>query len=371
MKYPLTVAFLLFCTFRIWAQVPAFQVQGHLLDTIHKKPIVQARILISGFMKDTISAKDGSFRLSGIPLGKHQLIISASGYIPKKIEIEGREEGTVVLDSIFLEKQAITLLEARLKNPQSDKNWQKHLKKFRELFVGTSVFAEQCTIENPWVLRFEADTKNEYFKAYANDVLVLNNTALGYQLMCFVEELEYAAKASRLKGAVAFREMNFSDSAQWKKWQQNRKEAYKGSLMHFLQSLSQGSLKENRFSAYRVNSTDNFYFATVPSNAVPLHSTFFKDTEYEHEKEFTLEEFLQVNYEGEPEHVYFRQFAYRIRKVLKRPSVFQPSWIEIVKPGARFHTGGWLCSPEQVDIYGYWEFEKAGDLLPRNYLPTN
>src|SRR5690606_29774918 len=96
------------------AQESTQNIRGIILDDVAQSPIIGASVFLDGTepMIGTTTDVDGSFELSGIPIGKHNLIISYLGYKTKVLTnlnlISGKEmvlnigltEDATVLDQI-------------------------------------------------------------------------------------------------------------------------------------------------------------------------------------------------------------------------------------------------------------------------------
>ena len=55
-------------------------IRGKVVDQVLQKPLAGATVSIDGISKTILTGDDGSFRITGVPVGSHQLIISFMGF---------------------------------------------------------------------------------------------------------------------------------------------------------------------------------------------------------------------------------------------------------------------------------------------------
>lgn len=98
MRYTFYLLVFTFLSFTIYAQ--QFTIKGRLLSD--KTPIENATVYIGSTSKGVLSEKDGSFMITGIPLGKQQLLITRKGFMNYETEIISNAEGVIDLKDIHL-----------------------------------------------------------------------------------------------------------------------------------------------------------------------------------------------------------------------------------------------------------------------------
>lgn len=78
-------------------------VSGKVIDSVTKNPISGARVSVEGIDKSLVTAKDGSFVLSDIPVGTHKVLVRVVGYKVATASVEvvegGRSNITIVLSA--------------------------------------------------------------------------------------------------------------------------------------------------------------------------------------------------------------------------------------------------------------------------------
>ncbi|MFX5537743.1 hypothetical protein ABTD88_19250, partial [Acinetobacter baumannii] len=89
--------------------------------------------------------------------------------------------------------------------------------------------------KNPEVLKFRFKKKENTHKVVADEPLVIENKALGYILKYSLTafEFNFTTNVFYYQGYPFFTEMETDKASKIKKWQRNRFDAYRGSLMLF------------------------------------------------------------------------------------------------------------------------------------------
>lgn len=230
-------------------------IKGKVISDNTREPISGASIFVSNSSKGTTSHADGSFELQDVPPGKHQLIVSLIGHttmvipytnddLPLQLEVKMKRK-PVELASVTVE-------------PDEANGWQKWGKFFMESFIGTTANAGECKLKNPQALRFKHSRKNGTLTVLADEPLIIENKALGYELEYQLEEFNFDFRSRYLVflGYPLFRDMN--DSGKTKaKWARNREKAYNGSLMHFMKSLYDNRVAEEGYQVRRLRKEQN------------------------------------------------------------------------------------------------------------------
>ncbi|WP_233993617.1 carboxypeptidase-like regulatory domain-containing protein [Salinibacter altiplanensis] len=95
----------------------------------------------------------GRFRLEGVRPGPKRLYVSRVGHEQRSLSLHPSPNPpsvvTVRLRTEVLSSPPVTV------SAERDEEWYEHLGHFRRLFIGGSDQAEQCTLVNPEVLRFD------------------------------------------------------------------------------------------------------------------------------------------------------------------------------------------------------------------------
>lgn len=204
-----------------------------------------ASVFIEGTTMGTQADANGLYTLKNIPAGRHRLVASLVGYVPKMVFIE--VPGKITVYNFTLEEDNKTLAEVRVVGSQ-DKIWEKQFRAFERGFIGESYDRKEVYITNREVVDF---TENkEVFTAAASQPLQIINKSLGYKITYFMYNFERTNSLTSFKGLASFQELVPEDARQERRWNRNRVEAYEGSIKHFLKSLVDNRLEEEGFNAF-------------------------------------------------------------------------------------------------------------------------
>lgn len=219
-------------------------------------------------------------------------------------------------------------------------------------------------ILNPEVLRFETRWWGR-FTAEALAPLEIENRALGYRITYYLDEFKHTGTRTRWDGEPLFSEMEPGDSLQAAYWEQNRREAFYGSLRHFLLALLQDSVREEGFVLYRLPrdvhglSPRNRFRATA--------RRLIRDGE---------EDYLyRLNFFGRLEIIYTRAeederyVRWASRHAYRAPAGSQTSYLELNEHPVTIDSGGEIVEPYGATRFGYFAFHRLADLTPREYRP--
>lgn len=220
--------------------------RGVLLSKGELKPIPSATVYLSNTMISATSKEDGSFVLATIPSGRYELIITCTGYRTRRIEIKSSslpQELTIELEPYIRELDEVVVI-------SYDKDgWSKWGTFFLQQFIGITPYSGEIDLVNPEVIKFIHDKTTNTINAFSRQPLVIKNNALGYELYYELEQFEFnfSSKMLLFKGFPLFKEMTPKRTSQARKWTNNRKDAYLGSMMHFFRALYRNQLLENGF----------------------------------------------------------------------------------------------------------------------------
>jgi hypothetical protein len=232
-------------------------IEGKTVQRSTGAPIPNASVFISGSSLGTISDPAGNFRLSGIPAGNFELIISSVGFTTV-VHPFGSENLPLKLD-VRMEPKVVELGEVTVEpfDPNGWRNWGKF---FLDNFIGTSNASKRCRIVNQKALRFRFNEKKGILTVVADEPLIIVNNYLGYTLQYQLEEFTWV----RSEGAVLFvgyslfREMSDSTDRSHQRYTSRRNETYGGSMTHFMRSLYHDRLAEEGFELRKMARVRNY-----------------------------------------------------------------------------------------------------------------
>ena len=385
----------------------AAQAQGKLSgvvqDSVTHQPLAFASVFLANTTLGATTTEQGQFEFPRVPKGTYDVVGSYVGYrlakqtitvetAPMKLTINlaptGNQLGEVVV--------------------QPEPNKPEDYRKFTELFLGGSTFSEQCRISNPNDVRVLRDDSTQELSARTKEFLQIDNDALGYRLKYYGLYFSFDPDAGSITyyGQPVFEELKPRDEAQRRLWAANRLTAYTGSFMHFLRCLYTNRLAAGNFLAQQIKVTPNPRYeraqqqreALLKAGAAGAYSPAEKDSLRHWSRELpelttlypeprpidslrrvkpngrTYLSFsgqLQVAHFGEAPDPRFRQPMNTLGySRTPFPPLRQVSRLQLADGEAEIQADGSLRNPLEVAIGGYWGFEKIGEFLPYDYVPT-
>lgn len=219
---------------------------GRVMIAGTTNPVPSANVYLSSTSVGTVSDEKGNFTFQRFPEGRYDLIVSCIGYETYQLSIRSDELPAQL--NIFLKPQVGELQEVILE-PYDKDGWQQWGKLFMDNFIGTSEFSEDCRLLNKEVLRLRMGKKTNILKVNATGQLQIQNNALGYILKYDLTRFEFNTDTKEFlyQGYPFFEEMSTVKKSLQKRWIANREIAYYGSLMHFLRSVYQNTIKQEKF----------------------------------------------------------------------------------------------------------------------------
>jgi hypothetical protein len=350
-------------------------------------PVPGASVFITNTSKGTTSDSQGRFELTNVPAGKHEIIFSSVGY---ETNVYPFTDAELPLQLRVEMKLKIKELQNVTVEPYLEEGWDKWGKTFMENFIGYTENAAKCRIKNEKDIRFRYYKKSRRLVAYSDNPIRIENKALGYTISYQLEEFEINFE----KGSTLY--FGYSLFEDEKNRKSNRKEAFEGSLLHFLRSLYTDSLKENGFEVRRMTKTRNAekdrvrtvrpkYGSTdtVPVDSIAYYRRIMKEDDfiYTYAHNFLTADSLFIKQENAYKLLYFPNYLFitfknepeqkaYADKEQRRPShqrsfLFlhedNPVWIE---------RNGNFFDPKDMYSMGYWAWaDKMADNLPLDYFP--
>jgi hypothetical protein len=343
-------------------------ISGVVRDDSTSRPIENADVFIANTTLGCGTDQYGRFELKNVPLGANEIAASRVGYKMCSLRLNLSEKGAKEIE-IRLRQKSILVGETVVTAPDPSE-WRKQLKRFSDLFLGTSDAAKKCKIVNSEVLDFsEADNS---FQATALAPLEIDNLALGYHLH-FELTLFRVTNESRIadwsspegiltyQGLPKFTELQSSSDEEKARWIENRLRVFRGSLRHFLASLYAKELQKNGFSIVSMPNAD--------ANAwrAPREAVNEDDITIEGGgpwgRVLHFEGLLLVNYGREGPESDFPRLNIFSGNV-------QTSWIRLNYRNLSLNSRGLIKEMLPLKAYGYWAWKRVGDLLPLDFEPS-
>ncbi len=383
----------------------SFVLKGRVTDKETGKPVPGASVFLSSTSIGTAANNNGEFVLNRVPQGKFDLVVSSLGYETYALSITPDKINGPL--SILLTAKANQLADVVIGNYDKD-GWLNWGKTFVNNFIGTSYFADGCSIKNYAVIKFHYSKKKDILQAFADEPLVIQNSALGYIIHYKLEEFTLDRPAGSLvyKGFPLFEEMG-GNARRQRKWKERRKEVYYGSIMHFMRCLFTNKLAENGYEIKRLEKIPNTekirvkalykYYAGADNNLADYESRLPKDTltyyqsvlgqrnetDVLHNELLTgdsiaygadsitaalkFSDYLNITYKNKKEPIEYLQQTNSLASfsgsITSQVSLINAKPVYILYNGAYFE-------PDDLLSIGYWGWsEKVSELLPFDYWP--
>ena len=342
-------------------------------------------IFFSKTSMGTTTDENGFYSFKNIPKGRYEMVISMIGYKMDKVNVNLFEEDRLKIN-FRLKSEPIKMKEIKVSS-KPDKQWKRDYKLFKQQFLGTSLNGESCRILNEYVLSFnsEADT----FSAEALQPLEIENQRLGYRLTYYLDEFKIDQTYTKYAGESFFVEMEPINARQANKWKINRKNAYNGSLRHFLSTLGKRfdarfkktslSFKEKEnwklINGRKADPLINQGFTVLLSKRFDPIEFYTTDKLYRYLKNDTLvtgtviNSELKLTFKGKLKIIYRKESEeknYSMDRRKKSQSV-QTSYLILKKGSVIFDKNGRYFELYMIEQQGYNAWERVGERLPLDY----
>ncbi len=384
-------------------------IRGRVVNDATGAVIPGSSVFISNSSKGTVTNSEGQFELQDIPPGKHDLVISCIGY---ETNVYSFSEQQLPLQlkvqlSIRVKELANVTVE-----PFLEEGWDKWGKMFMDNFIGTTENGMHCKIKNTNKIRFRYYKKSNRVTAYADEPVIIENKALGYTIKYQLENFEVSFKehTTFYLGYPLFEDKTKEGKEPKEKWLRRRTEAFKGSVVHFMQSLYNNKLKEEGFEVRRMTRIPNaekervkqIYkelakaIKTSPGGGMVVEVGASGDSSAYYQQVMRQKDHIDVygaglltadslivQTEGKYKALYFPNYLYITYKGEYEEEAYLRSTMENRKPGFQrslvmllndeFITvddHGNYYNPQDFFTSWYWGWsEKISNLLPVDYVP--
>ncbi|MCP4457890.1 MAG: hypothetical protein GY816_07690 [Cytophagales bacterium] len=341
-----------------------FTISGRVLDGLDKKPIPGVNVFLSGTNLGGVSDLNGYYRIDDVPFGSYEIIFSHLSYFMDSQNTELFMNGTSTINSELSFKSflldSIEIVSKRLIGPVERR---RYLRIFRNEFLGRTKTAVNCEIENPQVLDFIYDPNNDKLEVFSLEPLKILNKDLGYEIVYYFDRFQKTGSITDFYGRARFRDLKPESERQKRKWLRNRKQVYYGSFLHFRRALVNDQLKKENFRMM-ILKTDNLSKVNIAKGSKVETNQIIKSL---NDQKYLLnfDGFLLVTHKKRPEETYVQQFFDVSASTRRQHSLLSLNKGEVVlKNNGRMELPG-------VSTFGYWYWERLGDLLPENYDPES
>lgn len=218
---------------------------GTIKDITTGEVINYASVYFNGTFVGTNSDKTGNFELDISRYPSMQLTVSALGYYSINIPHPDPDVKLV----IYLTPKLFELSEVVINARKISRERRINMGYFRREFLGTTMNSSNCVIMNEEDIYFSHDSTNDTLKAFSINPILIENKALGYKLIYYLDNFLYSksTKYILIIGSCIFNEDTNTDKDLQEKYEKRRQVAYLGSRMHFIRSLWKNHLPEDGF----------------------------------------------------------------------------------------------------------------------------
>jgi hypothetical protein len=205
------------------------------------------------------------------------LVISSLNYETRTISIN---TGQLPESIQLLLKPTANELQEVIVEPYDEDGWDRWGRYFNAHFIGNSALSADCKLLNPDVVKFRYSRKNNSIRAFSREKLIFENKALGYKLLYLLTKFEYNLdeRSFFYSGYPQFEEMRPKNADEKKRWDKKRKEAYQGSIMHFMRALYHNKLEQEGFEIHQILKVDYPEYKRA-SNLFKAYSKALKNKE--------------------------------------------------------------------------------------------
>lgn len=357
------------------------QLTGSVLDRVTAFPLPSAHIFYEGTTIGGITDENGQFVLPNPPFDEVFLVISMLGYEVEKIRIERIRFDYQGLEILLT--PSVFMLDEVMIEGVSPRGWRRNLKRFNELLFSTTDFGSSCSIENGEVLNFTYDASANSLTVVSQAPLQISNGDLGYKLLIYDLSFNGNQRLYRFTGEMQFSESAPASEKQKRTWAKNRNDAYQGSMRHFLTALVNGRLEEEGFAAYHVDRPGQVS-TTIPIAEMGVKSLgsgvvggVLAPAGSDNTRWLSFSGVLLIQYKKDMEDpdygLYLSEYAPSSRTTVTTGRK-QMSWIELPQGFALIDDSGHLFSGIEgfpIAHYGYWAWERFGEMLPADYNPDS
>ncbi len=350
--------FIIFALFFSVAVTAQSTISGQVVDAETKLPLQGASVFAQNTTKGVVTDKEGNYRLF-LNKGGYELIISFTGFVSERINVEANEDKRLDI-ALKPEDKSMEAVVITASNEVAD-GWEKHGSFFLDHFIGATPLSDSCILINPEVLKFYYYKRSDRLKVLATEPLQIANKSLGYNLRYQLDSFVYFYKTNinSYRGNCLYTEME-GDSIQKREWNDNRRQAYLGSRIHFLRAYYDSTLKPEGFTVDMLSTTDANKFNRLV-NYYDKRYYSFEDSTGNAALSFTKK--VSISYAKKaPEKDYLEQYN------LPPDVSLQISYVDLLAPITIKPNGFFLDQNSWIN-QGYWSWKNVADQLPYDYEP--
>lgn len=360
-KVFLTLFLFLGFVYLIFAQTGTLT--GVVKDAETGESLPFCNVFINNTTISTVTDMDGRFTLSNLESGSLEVGFSFMGYVAETRNVTLNPGGNLTLN-LAMKPFATELSDVEIKVSR-DKNWERDLRKFQNLFIGIDDAASKTKILNPWVIDFPVGADKGAFRAKADLPIEIENQYLGYKITFNLNEFFDSPTNYRIVGAARFEEMSPESELQKSTWKKNRAEIYRKSPMNMFRSILNGTQEREGFFLYgdkaggsASSNMRSDIFANELGNSVVVYKADPLVTPTSPPGQYF------INLKGRIEIHYQKGFA---QANTYKDAPYPISWLEVNGGKVRVKENGMVVNPQDLVFSGDMDRKRISNLLPLDY----
>ncbi|MDT3404400.1 carboxypeptidase-like regulatory domain-containing protein [Mucilaginibacter terrae] len=208
--------------------------------------IANASVYYSGSTIGTTTNSIGEFHLQA-KSGQVPLVISCVGYQSAEVSNYTPEQPL----KIYLKPKQFELEGVIVTSDGMSR--EEKVRIFTREFIGTSPYAQSCTIENIDDVDLYYNRGTQTLTAECSRPLIINNKLFGYNINYYLNNFKRSNEHISFTGNYVFKDVALP--ADQKRVIRNRAHVYEESRMQFIRALWSRTLNNNGFKIYRTNYT--------------------------------------------------------------------------------------------------------------------
>jgi hypothetical protein len=337
-------------------------ISGTVVDAHTKTPVAGCYVYLSGYSRSVTTDKNGYFKLSGIPGGVYELVLSHISY-QKQVEVLELNQKSVVLE-VRLGQSTTTLETVYVTDAKDLSQRRQQLKKFKEFFFGKEYRENRIRIENEADIELSKPSAG-IVQSAGGYMLHIDNDYLGYKIDYYLKDLLLSKPTNMVLGFPTFTAKETNNPAEALYWTENRQRVYNGSVRHFFKALISRQLEEEGFEVFLTRNdpekeTEDFYTEAesrklwLDDEKLPFNFTI-EDTGTPNIKRINFGEILDVSY----------------NKEFVRNGGYQNSKIKLLKDYVYVYENGVIVNPSAIKLFGQWSEEGMYHMLPSDYVSND
>jgi len=338
-------------------------ITGLVKDAETGESLPFCNVFINNTTISTVTDIDGKFVLSGLEPGSLEVGFSFMGYVAETRKVTLNAGGSLTVN-LSMKPFETELSDVEIKASR-DKNWERELRKFENLFLGIDEAASQTQLLNPWVIDFPTPEEKGAFVASAALPIEIENRFLGYKITFNLNEFFDSPTNYRIVGAARFEELAAASDLEKSTWEKNRADVYRKSPMNMFRSILSGSQEREGFflygdkaggSASRNMRSD--IFANELGNSVVVYKADPLVTPTSPPGQYF------INLKGRIEIHYQKGFA---QANTYKDAPYPISWLEVNGEKVKVRENGMVMNPQDLVFSGDMDRKRISSLLPLDY----